>query len=101
MIIRTIDARLDSVAADLNPTAREAAHIVAPCTTEQYVAAYLHSLAITLGEASAAQCAPGETWAPAAWLEGDREAIYEAAKLLDVTLDRDDWSRLFDAYVAI
>lgn len=100
MHIRTTDARLDSVAADLNPTAREAAHIIAPCTTEQYVAAYLHALAITLGESSAAQCAPGEEWAPVTWLEGDREAIYEGAKLLEVSLDRDDWSRLFDAYCA-
>jgi hypothetical protein len=97
--INTTDTLLDNAAADLNAAAREAAHAaVAPCTTEEYVAAYLDALAKVLGAESAEQCAPGETWAPAAWLEGDREAIHEATKLLDVDLDHDDWKRLFGIY---
>ena len=50
--------------------------------------------------APAEQRAPGEAREPAAWLEGDREAIYEAATLLDVDLDRDDYERLFRLYSA-
>lgn len=99
-IVTTAD-RLDAVAADLDATAREAAHAAAaPCTTEEYVSAYFEALARALGAASAEQRAPGEAREPAAWLEGDREAIYEAATLLDVELDRDDYERLFRLYSA-
>ena len=91
-------ARLDRIASTLDTEAREAAHssVVDSTDVESFCDAYLYALATLLGERSAEQCARGERWEPAAWLEGDRAAIVEAGEALEV--DAIDWTHCWALY---
>lgn len=92
--------RLDAVAAQLDRTAREAAHseMVSDSTAADFAVAYLRALPRSLFAQSAEQCAPGETFAPADMLPGDADYIREQAALLGVELDGVDWSELRREY---
>ena len=70
--------RLDAIAADLDRAARELAHSTTD-TAEDFGVAYVRAVAETCGAIAADQCAAGEAWAPEAILDGDRDAITEAA----------------------
>ncbi|HEX4934332.1 MAG TPA: hypothetical protein VFV33_14175, partial [Gemmatimonadaceae bacterium] len=87
-------SRLDTFAASrlCDHAARELAHMRTydeplPVSPAGYAGLYLLALAEVLGVRSGDQCAEGETWDPADWLDGDREAIERSADALGVTLD--------------
>jgi len=59
---------------------------------------YVESTARLRGDVAADQCAPGEEWAPADWLDGDITAVREAAEAVGVELDGADLRRLWALY---
>jgi hypothetical protein len=89
---------LDTVAAQLDTNAREAAHAnVAPCDAATFAAEYLLCLADECRRVAMEQLSDGEEWAPADWLEGDSDIIREHANLLGVDCD---WRTLWRRYAA-
>lgn len=96
-------ARLTSIAADLIPAARELAHSDMPDgsrSAEDFAAGYVRAVAETCGAMASVQCASGEAWAPSSILDGDADAIREAAEAMEITLDAADWRELGRLYRA-
>lgn len=79
--------------------AREMAHGSAD-SDESYPREHVLCVAERLGAASASQCAEGEEWEPADWLQGDADAIREAAADARVTLDPTLWRECWGRYTA-
>lgn len=79
--------QLDTIAADLDPAARELAHSRAPETAEAFATEYVRAVAEVCGAVSSAQCAEGEEWDPEGILSADWDAIREAAEVMGVTID--------------
>lgn len=95
--------RLTSIAADLIPAARELAHSDMPDgsrSAEDFAVAYVRAVAETCGATASVQCAAGEAWEPESILDGDAEAIREAAEAVEMTLDAADWRDLARLYRA-
>ena len=65
-----------------------------------FAVAYVRAIAETCGALAANQCASGEEWAPAEWLDGDSDAVTEAAELMEIDLDGADWTALRRIYEA-
>lgn len=96
----TADA-ITAIAADLIPAARELAHSDMPDgsrSAEDFAVGYVRAVAETCGATASVQCAAGEAWEPESILDGDHDAITEAAELMGVTLDAADWRALGRLY---
>lgn len=79
--------QLDTIAADLDPAARELAHSHSPETAEAFAVQYVRAVAEVCGATASAQCAEGEEWEPEGILPADWDAIREAAEVVGVTID--------------
>ena len=93
---------LDTIAADLDRAARERAHGMSPSSDgpTAFACDYVRAMAETCGALAADQCATGEEWDPADWLSEDSRAVTQAAELVGVELDGDDWRDLWRLYRA-
>ena len=94
-------AQLDTLAPSLWAPARESAHADMPDGSHDpanFARLYVESTARLCGGIAADQCAPGEAWAPADWLDGDIAKVREAAEAVGVTLDGADLRRLWSLY---
>ncbi len=94
---------LAAIAPSLDAAARELAHSNMPDgshSAENFAVAYVRAIAETCGALAANQCADGEDWAPAEWLDGDSDAVTEAAELMGIDLDGHDWTALRRIYEA-
>jgi hypothetical protein len=96
-------AALAAIAPSLDAAARELAHSNLPDGSHapaDFAVAYVRAIAETCGALAADQCASDEEWAPAEWLDGDSDAVTEAAELMSIDLDGSDWSALRRIYEA-
>jgi hypothetical protein len=96
-------AALATLAPSLDAAARELAHSNMPDGSHEaadFAVAYVRAIAETCGALAADQCASGEEWAPAEWLDGDSDAVTEAAELMEIDLDGADWTALRRIYEA-
>jgi hypothetical protein len=96
-------AALATLAPSLDAAARELAHGDMPDGSHEaadFAVAYVRAIAETCGALAADQCASGEEWAPAEWLDGDSDAVTEAAELMGIDLDGTDWTALRRIYEA-
>lgn len=96
-------ATLATLAPSLDAAARELAHSNMPDGSHDaadFAVAYVRAIAETCGALAADQCADGEEWAPAEWLDGDSDAVTDAAELMGVDLDGADWTALRRIYEA-
>ncbi len=94
---------LAAIAPSLDAAARELAHSNMPDGSHEasdFAVAYVLAIAETCGALAADQCASGEEWAPAEWLDGDSDAVTEAAELMGIDLDGHDWTALRRIYEA-
>lgn len=94
-------AALATLAPSLDAAARELAHSNMPDGSHEaadFAVAYVRAIAETCGALAADQCASGEEWAPAEWLDGDSDAVTEAAELMEIDLDGADWTALRRIY---
>jgi len=94
---------LATIAPRLDRAARELAHSNLPDGSHvpaDFAVAYVRAIAETCGALAADQCADGEEWAPAEWLDGDSDAVTEAAELMEIDLDGFDWTALRRIYEA-
>jgi hypothetical protein len=94
---------LAAIAPSLDSAARELAHSNMPDGSHEaadFAVAYVRAIAETCGALAANQCASGEEWAPAEWLDGDSDAVTEAAEMMEIDLDGADWTALRRIYEA-
>ncbi len=93
---------IDTIAPQMDRAARELAHVTGADTPEAFARAYVIAVAETCGAAAADQCADGEEWEPAGWLDGDRDAVLDAMRLVGLgerpgvdasPMWRDAWAR--------
>jgi hypothetical protein len=95
-------ALVEAIAGTLDASAREYAHARVTGDGDEgareFACAYLEGLAISIGEAGAAQCRDDEEWSPEDFLKGDRDALAEAAKALKVEVTSKDWRILLGHY---
>lgn len=94
-------SQLDTIAPSLWAPARDLAHSDMPDGSRDaadFAVAYVEATARLAGGVAASQCAPGESWAPADWLDGDIALVREAAEAVGATLDGADLRRLWAIY---
>lgn len=92
---------LAAIAPSLDAAARELAHSNMPDGSHEasdFAVGYVRAVAETCGALASVQCAAGEAWEPESILDGDAEAIREAAEAVQVTLDAADWRALGRLY---
>ena len=96
---------LDTIAPQMDASARELAHSNGYDTPDAFARGYVLAVAECCGALAADQCADDEEWAPAEWLTGDHEAVLDAMRLVGIggafgagetSLWRDAW----ELYVA-
>jgi hypothetical protein len=90
--------QLDTIAADLDPAARELAHSHGPETAEAFAVQYVRAVAEVCGALASRECPYGEGWAPVDFLEGCTAAIRDAAEAVGIEMEPADWRSLFRLY---
>ncbi len=89
---------LDTIAPSLNTAAREMAHAACPADAAAFAVAYVRAVSEICGALASAQCAYGQAWEPADFLEGCTAAVQEAADAVCIELEHSDWRSLFRLY---
>jgi len=88
---------IDTIAPQMDRAARELAHSDGDDTPEAFARGHVLAVAECCGALAADQCADGEEWEPAGWLEGDRDAVLDAMLLVMLLVGLGERPGAYDA----